>query len=366
MEYDVIIVGAGPAGSTTARELAKRGLSLVMIDKAEFPRDKPCGGAVSVRCAGLLDVDLTPVIESTITDVFITLKQRRGKGTELLRSSPKAFAYMTQRTRLDALLAEKAVESGAVFRQCESIRSVERHGGPRHGTHLQERLSRARTGGCRWRQRHNRQDVRPVPSPRLPVRYRDGRERHTGKRLSSQMERRRSGWTSAGYQADTVGCSPKGNHLNIGIGGYEYIGPRLRSQLKSLVEFYDFDPAGLWGVRGHRLPQRRGNFALADGNVMLVGDAAGILDPLTAEGIFAAVHSAQIAAVNIFQYLNGQTVSLEGYTQELEQHILSDIDVARRLHDVFYLWPGAFVAFERITPILWSAMVDLFRGDAPM
>ena len=137
MEYDVIIVGAGPAGSTTARELAKRGLSLVMIDKAEFPRDKPCGGAVSVRCAGLLDVDLTPVIESTITDVFITLKQRRGKGTELLRSSPKAFAYMTQRTRLDALLAEKAVESGAVFRQCESIRSVERRGG-----HVTVRTSR--------------------------------------------------------------------------------------------------------------------------------------------------------------------------------------------------------------------------------
>jgi geranylgeranyl reductase family protein len=363
MEYDVIIVGAGPAGSTTARELAKRGLSLVMIDKAEFPRDKPCGGAVSVRCAGLLDVDLTPVIESTITDVFITLKQRRGKGTELLRSSPKAFAYMTQRTRLDALLAEKAVESGAVFRQCESIRSVERRGG-----HVTVRTSRnayrgrvlvaadgangitARMSGLshpRDYQYGIAMEGNVTPAKGFPAKW-----------------KKAIGLDFGGIPGGYSWLFPKGNHLNIGIGGYEYIGPRLRSQLKSLVEFYDFDPAGLWGVRGHRLPQRRGNFALADGNVMLVGDAAGILDPLTAEGIFAAVHSAQIAAVNIFQYLNGQTVSLEGYTQELEQHILSDIDVARRLHDVFYLWPGAFVAFERITPILWSAMVDLFRGDA--
>ena len=129
MQYDVIIVGAGPAGSTTARELAARGLSVVMVDKAEFPRDKPCGGAVSVRCADLLGLDLTPVIESTITDVFVTLKRRRGKGVEFLRSSAKTFAYMTQRMRLDALLAEKAVEAGAVFRQRESLKSVERRGG---------------------------------------------------------------------------------------------------------------------------------------------------------------------------------------------------------------------------------------------
>ena len=129
MAYDVIVVGAGPAGSTAARELAARGLSVMLVDKAEFPRDKPCGGAVSVRCADLLGLDLTSVIESTITDVFVTLKRRRGKGVEFLRSSPEAFAYMTQRSRLDALLAEKAVAAGAVFRQRESLKSVERRGG---------------------------------------------------------------------------------------------------------------------------------------------------------------------------------------------------------------------------------------------
>ena len=363
MQYDVIVVGVGPAGSTTTRELAARGLSVVMVDKAEFPRDKPCGGLVSVRCAGLLGLDLTPVIERTITDVFVTLKQRRGKGVEFLRSSARAFAYMTQRRRLDALLAEKAVEAGAVFRQRESLKSVERRGG--HVT--------VRTSGNVYRGRvlvaadgANGMTAR-MSGLSHPRDYQHGIAMEgnitPGKGFPAKWQQALGadfGRIEGGYSW----LFPKGDHLNIGIGGYEYVGPRLRNQLKKLVEFYGFDPAGLWGVRGHRLPQRRGNFALADGNVLLVGDAAGILDPLTAEGISAAVHSAQIAAASIFHYLNGKTASLEWYTQEIEQHVLPDIEVARRLHDVFYLWPGAFVAVERIAPILWRAMVDLFRGDA--
>ena len=60
MRYDVIIVGAGPAGSTAARESALRGLSVLMLDKAEFPRDKPCGGGVTARCVNVLNLTPNP------------------------------------------------------------------------------------------------------------------------------------------------------------------------------------------------------------------------------------------------------------------------------------------------------------------
>jgi flavin-dependent dehydrogenase len=52
--FDVLVVGAGPAGSTAARECADRGLSTALLDRAEFPRDKPCGGGVTARAAALL------------------------------------------------------------------------------------------------------------------------------------------------------------------------------------------------------------------------------------------------------------------------------------------------------------------------
>ena len=50
METEVVIVGAGPAGSTAARELAARGVEVLLLDRARFPRDKPCGGGVTIRC----------------------------------------------------------------------------------------------------------------------------------------------------------------------------------------------------------------------------------------------------------------------------------------------------------------------------
>ena len=64
--YDVVVAGAGPAGSTAARLLAERGASVLLLDKQRFPRDKPCGGGVTLRAAAVPDIDISPVIERTI------------------------------------------------------------------------------------------------------------------------------------------------------------------------------------------------------------------------------------------------------------------------------------------------------------
>ena len=66
MDVEAIVVGAGPAGSTAARELATRGVDVLLLDRARFPRDKPCGGGVTVRCDALLPFSLDPVVEDVI------------------------------------------------------------------------------------------------------------------------------------------------------------------------------------------------------------------------------------------------------------------------------------------------------------
>ena len=71
MRCEVIVVGAGTAGSTAALDLAEQGVSVVMLDKAVFPRDKPCGGAVSTRCETQIGVDLHSVIERTVDEARI-------------------------------------------------------------------------------------------------------------------------------------------------------------------------------------------------------------------------------------------------------------------------------------------------------
>ena len=122
--YDAVVAGAGPAGSTAARLLAERGASVLLLDKQRFPRDKPCGGGVTLRAAAVQDIDLSPVIERTIYGARFSLRL----GESFDRTYAKPLTYMTQRCRLDAHLAEKAAGAGAEFHDGESVRSVQADG----------------------------------------------------------------------------------------------------------------------------------------------------------------------------------------------------------------------------------------------
>ncbi|MCA9856332.1 MAG: FAD-dependent oxidoreductase, partial [Dehalococcoidia bacterium] len=122
LTYDVVVVGAGPSGTTTAREAASRGASVLLLDRAKFPRDKPCGGGVTIRCANLLPFSIDPVVEDVVTGARLKI----GNGREVVRDSKRVLTYMTQRRRLDAFLAERAQEAGADFRDGESVTEVER------------------------------------------------------------------------------------------------------------------------------------------------------------------------------------------------------------------------------------------------
>lgn len=123
MRHDVIVVGGGPAGSTTARECAARDLSVLLLDKAQFPRDKPCGGGVTVRAARLLPFDLGPVTERTIRGIEWSLRQRGA----FRRHGSAPLVYLTQRCHLDRFLLERALGAGATLRERAPIGTVERN-----------------------------------------------------------------------------------------------------------------------------------------------------------------------------------------------------------------------------------------------
>jgi flavin-dependent dehydrogenase len=72
--YDAIVVGAGPAGSTAAYRLAQAGADVLILDRARFPRDKPCGGGVTGRAARLLPFSIEPVVERVVTAVDLRLR----------------------------------------------------------------------------------------------------------------------------------------------------------------------------------------------------------------------------------------------------------------------------------------------------
>ena len=117
MRFDAIVVGAGPAGSTTAYRLARAGASVLLVDKARFPRDKPCGGGLTLRAARLLPFSVDPVVE----DVVDRFQLRLRYGTSFERASEEPLCLMTQRSRLDEFLRDaggRRAPSSATASRC--------------------------------------------------------------------------------------------------------------------------------------------------------------------------------------------------------------------------------------------------------
>ena len=74
MKVDVLVVGAGPAGSSTAIHLARAGARVLLVDKARFPRDKPCGGGLTGRALKRIPVDPSPVVERDVDRFELRLR----------------------------------------------------------------------------------------------------------------------------------------------------------------------------------------------------------------------------------------------------------------------------------------------------
>ena len=115
--FDVLVVGGGPAGSTTAIRLADGGARVVLVDKATFPRDKPCGGGITTRALAHCPVDPSPVVEERVDLVELRFRF----DDSVVRRARSPVISMTQRRRLDAFLLDAARERGVEVREGTTI-----------------------------------------------------------------------------------------------------------------------------------------------------------------------------------------------------------------------------------------------------
>ena len=340
--YDSVVVGAGPAGSAAAYRLTSAGASVLLVDKARFPRDKPCGGGVTLRAARELPFSIDPVVE----DVVHRFRLRRGYGVHFERTSEAPLCLMTQRRRLDDFLARKAADAGAEFR--DGVRAELRDGVVNVGG---ERVEADAIVGA--------DGVNGVTARAL------GRDHGVGVALEGNLPFSRL--DEAAYRGRLVlelgvvpggygWVFPKGDHVNFGVGGWEEEGPKLREHLRRLCEAHRVDADELTDVRGYRLPFRRPRSPLSRGNVLLTGDAAGLIDPLSGDGMYEAFVSARLAADAI---LAGD---LGAYPARVERELGS-------LHAASWTAKHALDRFPRLAfalaraPLAWPVIARIVRGE---
>lgn len=337
-EWDAIVVGAGPGGSSAAYGLANSGLRVLVLEKEKIPRYKPCGGGLTAKVQSALAFDFSPTIENTVREVSLAY------GAERTRMNTSE-AWCVMRDKFDALLAERAVQAGAELRDAQPVSKV---------VFDDERVSvTTRTGTERGKLVIGADGVNGIVrrSAAFPV------HRRMGVALEAEMDAPNTAleeWRGAlhlDFGAIPWGYAwifPKAEHLSVGIG--DLIRPGHRTDLRAELARYIESEPSLRGtkarfVRGHRVPlggQFEGYHAP---RVLLVGDAAGLVDPFTAEGIYYAIRSGQIAAEEVVKLLQTSddertlATGLSSYTRRINAEINSDFRYAWLITQIFYRIP---------------------------
>jgi geranylgeranyl reductase family protein len=347
--FDVLVVGGGPAGSATAYRLAQTGASVLLADRATFPRDKPCGGGLTTRALLQCPVDVTPVVEDEID--LVELRFRYGSSVE--RRSCRPVISMTQRRRLDAFLLDAARDAGVEVR--EGARVAVDDTTRVDGSTVNAEVVVAADGANGTTARALGLGGEIVHGVALE-----------GNAPFGRLSRERYAHRAVVELADIPGgygwVFPKAEHVNIGVGGWEQEGPRLRDHLRRVCDAHGVPVESLTDVRGHRLPLRRPKTRVAAQRALAVGDAAGLIDPVSGDGMYECFVSARLAAGAIADLLAGRSTGLERYAASLEEALHPLHRASWKLKHALDRWPRASWALAR-TQLVWASVERLLLGE---
>lgn len=340
--YDVIVVGMGPAGASTAYALSQAGVSVLGLEKQTHPRYKVCGGGLSARIEQFLPLDFKTVVEEAVYRLRFTYGGRESYFVE----SSQPIAYMVMRARFDQWLLNKALQAGTEVLENEPAQKfVPLPDGVEVTTAQGRYRSRIVVGAdgamsLVAQQLFPNRRLRKIPA--LESEIMAGPSSGNGEMktavISLTPAKKGYGW-----------IFPKKEGLSIGVG--EFVKGTQRPK-KSFQQFAREEPdlAGLQipPPMGHPLPifnkhpganSQGWNGGLVNNRVVLVGDAGHLVDPLLGEGILYAVRSGQLAASSIVACLHDCQKRLEDYETAVVREFGQEFRVASRMGQIIYGLP---------------------------
>lgn len=330
--FDVIIIGAGPAGTAAAVDLLNAGAGVLILDKTDFPRKKACAGGITPKAFRLFRYDITPVVRQICHRVKIT--RPHGGSFEINAENP--LCHMTRREELDYFSLKKVIRMGGRFRVVKKISrivetpsavTVETEAGIFKAFYLvgadgaNSRVRRL-TGPHRfWHRQHALEADVYVDKP---------------ERFDIEFD-------FCGLKSGYQWIFPKGDHVNVGL----YASARsVKLKTKQLMEYVEkrFGVHTAKAIRGY--PICTGGFLYhpSSTRVFLAGDAAGLAERLLGEGIYFALKSGQQAAQSIINALGTPAFSaVPDYYQRLAA-IRKDLRICHFGAAFFYKFPKLSLA----------------------
>jgi digeranylgeranylglycerophospholipid reductase len=351
-DYDVLVIGAGPAGSTAAKAASEEGLNVLMIERK-------ANVGLPVHCAGYIPRLLSKESEFDANAIIQKIDFMRTYLPDGETIDTRSPGFILERSLFDKHLALRAVDAGADL----MIKStaVSRHNGRvvvKSGRDIKEIGAKiiigadgAKSTVGNWVNERNRDFILALQAE---VRLKDPMA-HTEVYFNLEFE--------GGY----AWLFPRGLTANVGVGVNFKNGNRLRQKLEHFLESLDnagkVVKTGIFGISAGLVPVGGYLNTVPDENVLLVGDAAGHTDPITGAGILTAIQCGKIAGkVAVEAIRNNDMKILKNYELEwkkLLQQLLDRAIYKRRTLDAN--WGSG--DFKHILSKTWVAFGDYWRDE---
>jgi geranylgeranyl reductase family protein len=354
--HDVIVVGAGSAGATLAYELAKRGIGVLVLEKENLPRYKCCAGGVTSKTVKLLDFDIAEVVEDVIHEVSFTFNL----GSPYLRQHSQPLIYTVMRDAFDYFLVQKAQQLGASFMDRQKVTQIQVNADWVEISTVDNIFRSRLVVGA--------DGAYSIVARELGM----GRSIKYNAGIESEIvvsEKELAKWKSR-VQID-LGCIPGGyawvfpkrNHLSIGVGCLTSKARDLNRHHQKFLNSLRIGNYTITKSSSHLIPTCTKGRLIWQDKALLLGDAAGLTDPLTGEGIYNAIQSAQLAAPVIESSLVHDKAKLEDYQEAMDEKIMSELRVASTLSKLFVRFPRLVFGMFNQSDGAWGVICKLMLGE---
>lgn len=336
-DFDVAVVGAGPCGSVAARDLARGGARVLLLERAHLPRAKTCGGGIVGRTRRWLG-ELSPLaVERECRAVELSWMGAGGLRFRVERAQP--IMRLAMRDALDQELVREAAASGSEVRDGTALLGVEADtGGVCCVTDRGSFSARALIAAdgafgvtARLAGLDERLEVAPALECELSVDAATMRRFADAARFDFEVPH----LAAPGY----AWMFPKRAHLSIGVLAIRAGRCDLRAALAGYADFLGLpDPTGPSNgtCSGHVIPARPRRLGFARGPLLVAGDAAGLAEPVTFEGISFAAWSGALAAQALLSTDRGSEQSAARYEELLRLELLPELAAARSFAGLLY------------------------------
>ncbi|MDD5659824.1 MAG: geranylgeranyl reductase family protein [Actinomycetota bacterium] len=370
--YDVIISGAGPSGSLLGYLLSIKNINTLILEKEQFPRYKVCAGGIQWKAMKLFPYGIEEIIQRKIYGIYFS---RKLKDIFHKRYS-EPLMYTVDRAELDDFMARKAISSGCAINFNERIKDFE----------LKENAVKIFTGNNTYfakilvgadgansiifKKSNTREKVKKiigyeaeVPSKNLNLNC------FNGNNLMLDFGGIRKGYTW---------IFPKKSYLSIGDGGPVQNAVKIKEYLLWFLKNYESvlsrddifkkqslprEPKIRYDIRAHLIPVRNGNAFLCFDRILTVGDAAGLCDGFTGEGLYNAMLSSHIASDSISDALKYSNFKFRDYFKKINNEIYKNIKNSIIISKIFF--PSLLFYYKLIknNDNLFNSCAKILRGE---